>query len=183
VELLKQASTGPDKAEVVGCFLADTGLEGIGAIKSLLVIPNDRISVTSVNGLLEKLSPQVKETLIAYEGTAVTDSTGNKEIKARFTELSEAEEKVALMKRLASTDPFVDNTGLQASLKELDALARRLRVTQEGTTPPRHQAVVVKTSKAPVSSLLQRPMHQPESTRRWVDSLHGQTRATSPRTQ
>ena len=140
---LKQASPGVDKAEVVGHFLAHTGLEGIGAITSLLEIHNDRISVTTVNGLLEKLSGQVKETLISYEGTAATDSTANKELKARFTELSEAEEKVALMERMVSADPFVDNTVLQASLKELDALARRLRVTQEGTTPPRHQAAVV----------------------------------------
>jgi len=143
VAQLNQASTGPDKAQFVGHFLAHTGLEGIGAIKSLLEIPNDRISVTTVNGLLEKLSGQVKETLLSYEGTAATDSTTNKELKARFAEISRTEKSVALMRRMDSADPFVDNTVLQASLKELGALARRLRVAQEGTTPPRHQAAVV----------------------------------------
>ena len=140
---LNQASTGPDKAQVVGHFLAHAGLEGVGAIKSLLEISNDRISVTTVNGLLETLRGEVNETLLSYEGTAATDSTTNNDLKARFAEISRAEKSVALMRRMASADPFVDNTVLEASLKELDALARRVRVTQEGTTPPRYQAVVV----------------------------------------
>ncbi len=140
---LKQANTGLEKAQVVGEFLAQGRLEGVGAIKTLLGIPDGRIIVTTVNGLLEEMQQEVKETLIAYEGTAVTDAAGRREINARFGELKRAGEKVVLMKQMVSADPFLAPTALGTALKELQGLEERVNVTQEGTTPPRYQAVVV----------------------------------------
>ena len=140
---LKQANTGLEKAQVVGEFLAQGRLEGVGAINTMLGIPDGRIIVTTVNGLLEEMQHEVKETLIAYEGTAVTDAAGTREINARFGDLKRAGEKVVLMKQMVSADPFLAPTALGTALKELQALEERVNVTQEGTTPPRYQAVVV----------------------------------------
>jgi hypothetical protein len=128
---LKQAGSGLEEAEAVSRYLANTGLEGLGAFKVLLNIPDSRMTLTSSNGLVGKLKADVKRTLDLYEDFPLTEETTKEEISDRFDAIQNAEKKVATIKEMISRDPFLTDSCIKTALEELDKLVDQLRAAFE----------------------------------------------------